>query len=70
MSAEFDSLPGHGAGVDSEAMTIWAMFYSGIVALQFHPRNGGKEVDLEKLAEVTDKMFDHYMTRRRIWGRY
>lgn len=45
-------------------LTIWALFYGGLVAMQFHPRNAGVAVDLQHFATVADHMMEFYKTRK------
>lgn len=44
---------------------IWAMFYAGIVSIQYHPRNPADErMTLVEMASLADAMYDQYVLRK------
>lgn len=48
---------------------VWAMFYAGIVSIQFHPRNAGAFVDFDQLADAADEMLKRYRAREEVLWR-
>lgn len=45
---------------------VWAMFYSSIVGIQYHPKNAAADrMPLVEAAAVADAMFEQYTLRRR-----
>lgn len=50
--------------MDKEDLTIWAIFYGGLVSIQFHPRNANAQVNLDALATVADEMLERYKVRK------
>lgn len=49
-----------------EEPLVWAMFYSSIVGIQYHPRNAAAErMTLLEAAAVADAMYEQYILRRR-----
>ncbi len=48
-------------------MVMWAMFYSSVVSMQYHP--GTKEMlTLRECAEVADRMYDQLLLREKFYG--
>lgn len=45
-----------------EMAHIWAVFYAGIVSMQYHPRND-VVVDLDECARIADAMVERYCER-------
>lgn len=41
---------------------VWAMFYVGVVSMQFHPRNE-VPVNYDELAKIADAMLERYIER-------
>ena len=49
-----------------EDAAVWAVFYSGVVAIQYHPSNPpDKRMSLEDCALVADGMLQEYYFRFR-----
>lgn len=54
--------------MDEEAnrrLMVWAIFYGGLVSMQYHPRNAGNTVDLASLSHVADEMLEFFKARER-----
>lgn len=45
-----------------EMAHIWAVFYAGLVSMQYHPRNN-VPVNLDELARIADAMVERYRER-------
>lgn len=40
----------------SDDTLLFAMYFSGLVSMQLHPRNNGNEIRIEELKELAEKM--------------